>query len=60
MKKLSQYSVNIYQRDFEALCKMGVVAEKIEGIYIVDYSQQYDEHIGLRIDNKWTNESLII
>ena len=60
MKRLSQYSVNIYQRDFESLCKMGVVTEKIEGIFIVDYSQQYDDYIGLRIDNKWANESLII
>ncbi len=60
MKKLSRYSVNIYQRDFEALCKMGVVSEKIAGIFVVDYSQQYDEYIGLRMDNEWTDESLII
>lgn len=60
MKKLSKYCVNIYQRDFETLCKMGIVSEKKEGIFVVDYAQQYDEHIGLRIDNNWSNESLII
>ena len=60
MKKISKYCVNIYQRDFEALCKMGVVTEKREGLFVVDYAQQYDEHIGLRIDNNWANESLII
>ena len=60
MKKISKYCVNIYQRDFEALCKMGVVTEKREGLFVVDYAQQYDEHIGLRIDNNWAKESLII
>ena len=60
MKKLSKYCVNIYQRDFEALCNMGIVSEKKEGLFVVDYAQQYDEHIGLSIDNNWSNESLII
>jgi len=60
MKKISKYCVNIYQRDFDALCKMGVVSEKKEGLFVVDYAQQYDKHIGLRIDNNWANESLII
>ena len=60
MKKLSKYCVNIYQRDFEALCNMGIVSEKKEGLFVVDYAQQYDEHIGLCIDNNWSNESLII
>ena len=60
MKKISKYCVNIYQRDFEALCKMGVVTEKKEGFFVVDYAKQYDKHIGLRIDNNWANESLII
>lgn len=60
MKKISKYCVNIYPRDFEALCKMGVVTEKREGLFVVDYAQQYDKYIGLRIDNNWANESLII
>lgn len=60
MTKISKYCVNIYQRDFEALCKMGVVSEKKEGLFVVDYAQQYDERIGLRIDSNWANKSLII
>ena len=60
MKRISKYCVNIYQRDFDALCKMGVFSEKKEGFFVVDYAQQYDEHIGLHIDNNWANESLII
>lgn len=60
LKKLSQYIVNINKTDFKALLAMGVVSEKKEGFFVVDYKQQYDEHIGLRIDNNWSNEILTI
>lgn len=60
MKKLSKYTVNVNRTDFEALLKMGVVTELFEGTYVVEYKEQYDEHIGLRTDNNWTNKSLII
>ena len=60
MKKLSKYMVNIYENEFNALLKMGVVSEKIEGVFVVDYKEQYDEHMGLLLDNNWTNASLII
>ena len=59
MKKLSKYMVNINQTDFKVLVDMGVVSEKKEGLFVVDYKQQYDEHIGLRTDNNWANEILI-
>lgn len=60
MKKLASYSVCINEKDFETLKEMGVVREKKEGFWIVDYAQQYDEHLGLRTDNNWTNQSLIV
>ncbi len=60
MKKLSKYMVNINKTDFKTLMDMGVVNEKKEGLFVVDYKQQYDEHIGLRIDNNWANENIII
>ena len=60
MRKLSKYTVNIYKSDFKALADMGVISEKKEGLYIVDYKQQYNEHIGLRTDNNWANENIII
>ena len=60
MRKLSKYTVNIYKSDFKALADMGVISEKKESLYIVDYKQQYDEHIGLRTDNNWANENIII
>ena len=60
IKKLSKYMVNINKTDFKSLLDMGVVSEKKEGLFVVDYKQQYDEHIGLRIDNNWANKSIII
>ena len=60
MKKLAQYTVNIYQSDFKKLLDMGVVSEKKEGLFVVEYQQQYDPNLGLLADNNWTTESLII
>lgn len=60
MKKLSQYSVNIHERDFLKLLSYGAIDEVIEGIYVVNDRAQYDENIGLRLDNHWMNEILTI
>ena len=60
MKKLAKYMVNINQTDFKTLANMGVISEKKEGLFVVDYKQQYDNQLGLLIDNNWTNESIII
>lgn len=60
MKKLASYSVCINEKDFETLKEMGVVSEKKEGFWVVDYAQQYDKYLGLRTDNNWTNQSLIV
>ncbi len=59
IRKLSKYVVNITKTDFKTLLDMGVISEKKEGLFVVDYKQQYDEHIGLCIDNNWANEVLI-
>ena len=60
MKELSQYSVNIHERDFLKLWSYGAIEEVIEGIYVVNDRAQYDENIGLRLDNHWMNEILTI
>ena len=60
MKKLSQYMVNVHQPDFKVLQSLGVVSERKEGLFVVDYKQQYDANIGLRIDNNWANEVLTV
>ncbi len=59
MKKLAKYTVNIKKDDFEKLKKMGVVSEKKEGLYVIEYQQQYDSFLGLCTENNWTNEILI-
>ena len=60
MTQLSQYSVNIHDRDFQKLKSYGAVEEVIEGINVVNDRAQYDENIGLRLDNHWMNEILTI
>ena len=60
MKQLSQYSVNIHERDFQKLLSDGAIEEVIDGIYVVNDRAQYDENIGLRLDNHWMNEILTI
>lgn len=59
MKQLSQYSVNIHDRDFQKLLSYGAIEEVLEGIYVVNDRAQYDENIGLRLDNHWMNEILM-
>ena len=59
MKQLSQYSVNIHDRDFQKLKSYGAIEEIIEGLYVVNDRAQYDENIGLRLDNHWMNEILM-
>ena len=60
MKQLSQYSVTIHERDFQKLESCGAIEEVIEGIYVVNDRAQYDDNIGLRLDNHWMNEILTI
>lgn len=60
MKKLAKYMVNINKYDFKALADMGVISEKKEGLFAIEYKQQYDSHIGLRTDNNWTNKVLML
>ena len=60
MKQLSQYSVNIHERDFQKLKSYGAIEEVLEGIYVINDRAQYDENIGLRLDNHWMNEILTI
>ena len=59
MKKLSQYSVNVHQRDFRELVEAGQVEEVTEGIYFISDRAQYDGNVGLRTDNHWMEEILI-
>lgn len=60
MKQLAKYSVNVYHSDFKALCQTGAVKEVIEGVFVVDQKAQYDEQLGLLIENQWEDKLLLI
>lgn len=60
MKRLSKYSVNVNKTDFDTLIKSGIVTEPMEGIYVAEHKEQYDEHIGLRTDYNHTIDSSLI
>lgn len=60
LKQLAQFSVNIHERDFNKLKSYGAIEEVIEGIYVVNDRAQYDDQIGLRLDNHWMNEILMV
>lgn len=62
MKRIAQYTVNIHERDFRKLLSYGAIEEAVEGteIYVVTDKAQYDAGIGLRLDNHWMNEILMV
>lgn len=59
MKALGQYTINIHDRDFCSLVKVGLIETVIEGVYLLPDREQYDEKTGLVIENHWLNEILI-
>lgn len=60
MKKLAGYTVSIHQQDFNLLAGYGAIDEVIEGVYVASDKAQYDNNIGLRTDNHWMEELIII
>lgn len=60
LKKLSQYSVNLRQHDFEQMRTAGIVEPMIEDFYLVGCSGQYSKDVGLLTDNQWLEETYII
>ena len=60
MRKLSRFTVSLNYSDFDALQKIGVLTEKIEGLFFVEYGEQYDRNVGLRIDSKWEDMELVV
>ncbi len=59
MKQLSRYSVNLRKTDFDQLVSGGFIQEVLEGVYWLPDREQYDEKIGLVIENHWLDEILI-
>ena len=59
MRKLNQYGVTVKDRDFKSLRQIGALKEELDGIYFIVDRSQYDEKVGLRLDNHWLEEILI-
>ena len=60
MKKLSQFSVNVRNNDLKKLEEAGAIEEIIEGVRFIRDSHFYDNEVGLKTDNHWLEEPLII
>ena len=60
MKRLSQYSVNLRNNDFEKMKQCGIIEEVIEGIYVVRCKGQYNAEVGLLSDNQLLEETYIV
>ena len=59
MRGLNQYGVTVRDRDFKFLLQIGALKEELGGIYFIADRSQYDEKVGLRLDNHWLEEILI-
>lgn len=60
IQKLSQYSVDIRQRDFNNLHSEGLISSIDDKFYVIESSLQYDEYIGINIENQIINETFIV
>ena len=60
IKELSQYSVNIRQRDFNNLYNDGLITEIDNKFYVLESSLQYDKYIGIKTENQIINETFIV
>lgn len=59
MKEMAQYSVSLSKQDFKVLMEAGSVQE-VGNIYYLSDPLAYDDEIGVKVDNHWLNENLII
>ncbi len=49
MRRISRFSVNLYQQDIEKLRSEGAIHELIEGMYLLDDKRRYSEKTGFDI-----------
>ena len=60
MKQLAKFTVNVLHTEFNRLVKQGAIEEVLEGVYFLSDSAQYDNATGLRLDNHWIEEILMV
>lgn len=58
-RKLNRYTVQLTERDFKEFLSSGML-EAVHGLYLLKDSAQYDDKVGLKRDNHWINETLIL
>ncbi len=58
-KELLQYSVNLREYDFNILKQSNIIEEVVNGIYFLTDKKQYDNKIGLKLQNHFLEEILI-
>lgn len=59
-KKLSQYSVNVRQHDFNNLYKEGLITTIDDKFYVLESPLQYNKDIGVSTENQIINETFIV
>lgn len=58
-RNLSRFTVNLYERDFNEFLSLGMI-EEIKGFYYLSDAKQYDNEVGLKLNNHWIEETLIL
>lgn len=59
-RKLNRYAVNLNKPDFEALLAAGMITCTSFGFYYLTDAEQYDNKVGLMLNNHWLDETLIL
>ncbi len=59
-RAISNYCVNVRQKDFERLLGTGAVQQLDEQLYFIEEPSYYREDVGLVTDNKWIEELFIL
>lgn len=59
-RKLGRYSVNVPERIFKEFQKGGLIEEPYPGYYYIQLLSQYDRSTGLKLDNDYLDQLLII
>lgn len=58
-RKISRFTINISERDFQELARQGLVEEVVEGVFVLPDRAQYSVRTGLVTRNHWLEEVLI-
>ncbi len=59
-RQLGRYSVNVPERTFKEFYKAGLIEEPLPGFYYIPLKSQYDSSIGLKSENDYLDQYLII